>query len=91
MRALCSALLGVLLLLSAAGPHVHAGTDAQQASHGAEHCAVCAVRGADVARDATPDVTPRIVALGAAPLEPGVPPVTGAPLGAIPGQSPPCA
>jgi hypothetical protein len=88
MRALCSALLGALLLITAAGPHVHKGTDAQQASHGS-HCAVCAARGADVARDATPDVTPRVVVLGAAPLAPGLPPVTGAPMGAIPGQSPP--
>jgi len=70
--------------LLAAVPHVHAGP------HGAEQCAVCVVRGGDVARTQTPDVAPAAEApLGEAPLAPTSIRPSGAPLGAIPGQSPP--
>jgi len=83
MRAIVAAALTVLLLLVAAGPHVHV------AGHGTEECAVCVARGADVAEPQTPDVAPVAVPAGDAPLAPGPAPVDGAPLGAIPGQSPP--
>lgn len=89
MRALFASLLSAVLLLSAAATHVHVRADAQDGPHGADKCAVCVLRSADVSQDATPDVTPHAVVLGAAPLAPGLPPVSGAPLGAIPGQSPP--
>jgi hypothetical protein len=83
MRALLAAGLAVLVALSAAAPHVHAGP------RGAQDCAACVVRNADVARSETPDTLPAMVVAGEAPAVPGLPPVTGAPLGAIPGQSPP--
>jgi hypothetical protein len=64
-------------------PHVH------PVGHDGGECAVCVVRHGDVARSETPDVGPG--AQHAEPLAPapGLAPVTGAPLGAVPGQSPP--
>ena len=85
MRAVLAAALALSLALSAVAPHVHAGL------HGAEECAACVVRGADAAQAQTPDVAPRAVPAGAPLLAPGPHPVTGAPLGAVPGQSPPSA
>jgi hypothetical protein len=81
MRALLAAGLALLFVLTAAAPHVH--------THGSEQCAVCVVRHADAARDETPDVAPRAVVGDAPRVEPGLPPVFGAPRGAVPGQSPP--
>jgi hypothetical protein len=81
MRALVAAGLALFLLLTAAAPHVHV--------HGTQECVGCVVRHGDVARDETPDVAPLTFVAGAPELEPGVAPVYGAPLGAIPGQSPP--
>jgi hypothetical protein len=83
MRALVAAGLALFLALTAAGPHVHTG------SHGTDECAVCVVRSGEAPRDETPDVAPAPLVTGAPPLDPGLPPVSGAPLGAIPGQSPP--
>jgi hypothetical protein len=83
MRPAVAAALALFLLVTAAGPHVHTGP------HGREDCAVCVVRNADVARTATPDVAPVAFVAGDPPPSPGLPPVSGAPLGAIPGQSPP--
>jgi hypothetical protein len=81
MRALLAAGMALFLVFTAAAPHVHA--------HGPEQCAVCVVRNADVAHDETPDAAQAPQVLGAAPAAPGLPPVSGAPLGAVPGQSPP--
>jgi hypothetical protein len=83
MRKLLAAGLALFLVLTAAAPHVHTG------AHGDQDCAVCVVRHGDAARDETPDVAPVAVVADAPQLDLGVPPVTGAPLGAIPGQSPP--
>jgi hypothetical protein len=83
--ALVAAGLALLLVLTAAAPHVHTGP------HGEHDCAVCLVRTADAARSETPDVAPPALVVVSAPLAPGLAPVTGAPLGAIPGQSPPAA
>lgn len=83
MRAIVAAGLALFLVLTAAAPHVHTGP------HGREDCAVCVARNADVARPANPDVAPVPVVTEAPPPEPGLAPVSGAPLGAIPGQSPP--
>lgn len=85
MRALLAAGLALLLVLVTAGPHAHGGP------HGEHDCAVCVVRGAAEATSATPDVAPVATAVEAPLLPPGLAPVTGAPLGAIPGQSPPAA
>jgi hypothetical protein len=83
MRAVIAAALSLFLVLAALAPHVHVGP------HGAEQCAVCVARGGDVAASQTPDVAPAAVPAGEAMLDPGLAPVSGAPLGAIPGQSPP--
>jgi hypothetical protein len=83
MRALIAAGLALFLVLTAAAPHVHSGP------HGREDCAVCVARNADAAHPVTPDLEPVPVAIAAPERAPGLPPVSGAPLGAIPGQSPP--
>ncbi len=85
MRALVAAGLALVLLVVAAGPHVHT------AAHGAESCAVCVARNADVARSETPDMTPEPLVAGDPAPAPALAPVSGAPLGAVPGQSPPAA
>ena len=81
MRALLAAALALGLVLAAAVPHGHA------ASHG--ECAVCVARQGDVARSETPDLEPGALLPDAVPQPPAASPVSGAPLGAIPGQSPP--
>jgi hypothetical protein len=86
MRALVALGLSVFLVLSAGLPHIHTG-----GPHGAEACAVCVARNADAARDETPDVAPVAILAGKPVAVPGLPPVYGAPLGAVPGQSPPAA
>jgi len=84
MRAVLATALAVSIALSAAAPHLHVGV------HGAEECAVCVVRGGvDVARAQTPDVAPADLPAGEVVLVPEQPPASGAPLGAMPGQSPP--
>jgi hypothetical protein len=83
MRAFVAAGLALFLVLTAAAPHVHGGP------RGIHDCAVCVVRQGDVAHSETPDVAPVALVADAPQLDPGLPPVTGAPLGAIPGQSPP--
>jgi hypothetical protein len=86
MRALLATALALSIALSAAAPHLHVG------AQGAEECAVCVVRGGgDVARTQTPDLAPADLPAGEVALAPAPSPVSGAPLGAIPGQSPPCA
>jgi hypothetical protein len=86
MRALVAAVLAAYLALTALVPHVHHDEAGGSGSH---PCAVCQSRTADVATRATPDLTPSPVIAGEVVLAPGLPPVVGAPLGAIPGQSPP--
>lgn len=84
IRALLAASLALFLVFAAGGHHVHAA-----GPHGADHCAVCAVRSADVAHHETPDVAPRPVLEDVVEPARGLAPALGAPLGAIPGQSPP--
>ncbi len=83
MRAFLAAGLALFLVLSAAAPHVH--TDPR----GADGCVVCVVRHGAAARNETPDVAPVTLVAAAPRIDLGLPPVSGAPLGAIPGQSPP--
>jgi hypothetical protein len=85
MRALVAAALALGLVLTAAVPHAH------PVGHGGGECTVCVARHGDVARSETPDVAPQGLHAEPLPLSPGLAPVTGAPLGAIPGQSPPAA
>lgn len=87
MRAVLSTLLAVHLVLAAIAPHVHLGAE----GHGGEPCAVCVTRTAEAATSQTPDLAPAAAPAGLVVLPPGLAPVTGAPLGAIPGQSPPSA
>lgn len=83
MRAFLAIAAAVLVTLVAAAPHHHAaGQDTRE-------CQACLTRTGEEARNAAPDVTPRPVAVAQVAAVPGLPPVTGAPLGAIPGQSPP--
>ncbi|MGC3999598.1 MAG: hypothetical protein QM767_19990 [Anaeromyxobacter sp.] len=83
MRALLAAGLAVFLALTAAAPHVHSGP---AGTHG---CAVCVAGSSDVATSSTPDVAPPTAWPEREVAVPAASPVTGAPLGAIPGQSPP--
>ena len=85
MRALLAAALSLLIALAALGPHVHG------AGGGAEECAVCVVsgRGAEPAKAHAPELAPASFLAGAPALAQPLPPVCGAPLGAVPGQSPP--
>jgi hypothetical protein len=71
------------LLAGVAGPHHHA------ASGGAHECASCTVGGALEAREATPALPAPPPARVAIAAEPAPDPVTGFPLGAVAGQSPP--
>ncbi len=83
MRALVAATLALLVLAAAGVPHEHVR------AHAADECIACAVGQGDAARVETPDLAPVAVVEAAPAEQPGPAPVTGAPAGAIPGQSPP--
>lgn len=78
--------LAVLVALAATAPHVHA-SDAL----GNHACAACLASQAEGAESATPEVAPQALPPEELVLEPGLAPISGAPLGAVPGQSPPAA
>lgn len=85
MRALVAATLAACLALSAMVAHVHV-----EGAVGDGHpCAVCVSRTADVATRTTPDLAPSPAVVGEVVSAPGAAPIAGAPLGAVPGQSPP--
>lgn len=83
MRTLVAALLALALVVASAMTHVHAQ------GGGSEDCAVCVLRHTAPPAAEVPDVAPIVHVTDEASCAPGVPPVTGAPLGAVPGQSPP--
>lgn len=85
VRALLAAAAIVLLLATGFAPHAHAGALGRHA------CAACVTAGAEEAVSASPDVAPRQLVVANLQRIPRAPPVTGAPLGAVPGQSPPAA
>ncbi len=85
MRALLAATLALILVAAVAAPHVHA----HAATTTSDECTLCTVRHASPPRSSIPDVTPIVRVAAVAACAPGLPPVFGAPLGAIPGQSPP--
>ncbi len=87
MRALVAAALAIGLLVLGAVPHVHPAGHAR----GDGECALCMARSGDVAHSETPDLAPGVLHVEEVVAEPDHAPVTGAPLGAIPGQSPPAA
>ncbi len=83
MRAVVALILSAVLVAMAASPHVHHG------ARGDHDCPACLARTIDAARSEAPDLAPqpvRFLGVVFLPLE-SVP--VGAPLGAIPGQSPP--
>ncbi len=82
MRAVVAAILALALLAAVAGPHVHEASSS-------DGCAVCVLRHTDASKADVPCVAPVVHAAGEAPSAPGLPPVAGFPLGAVPGQSPP--
>jgi hypothetical protein len=83
VRVLVAIATAAVLLLGVAAPHHHA------APGGAHECVACTVGAGVEARDATPAVEPPAPVAAVTRSSPGAPPVTGAPLGSIPGQSPP--
>ncbi len=85
VRALLAAAAISLVLLTTIAPHVHGGV------LGRHSCVACATASGEEAGCAEPDMAPpHLVGEAAIPSAPE-PPVTGAPLGAVPGQSPPAA
>jgi hypothetical protein len=85
VRATLAAFLAVLVLAIAGAPHVHAGTPERT------ECVACVTTTAGAVAPPSVDVAPLLVLVTEVELAPGLSPVTGAPLGAIPGQSPPSA
>jgi hypothetical protein len=83
VRILVAIATAAMLLVGVAAPHHHA------ASGGVHECVACTVGGALEARAATPRLVPPPPVGVAAAIEPATEPVTGFPLGAVPGQSPP--
>jgi hypothetical protein len=82
MRAVLAATLVLLLTAAVAVPHVHAAPSS-------EECAACVVRAGEVPESQVPVLSPLPLAAGEVLLAPQSRPGEGAPLGAIPGQSPP--
>jgi len=82
MRVLIAATLALLLTAVVAAPHHHAAP-------AGEECAACVVRAGEAAESKTPGLAALPLALGELVAEPESLPRDGAPLGAIPGQSPP--
>ena len=82
MRVLLAATMALLLTASVAAPHVHAAP-------AGDECAACVVRSGEAAESKTPGLAPLRLALGELAAELRSIPRDGAPLGAIPGQSPP--
>ena len=83
MRFVLAIVAATVLLLGVAAPHHHGG------SGGAHECVACTAGGALEARDATPTLAPPPSIRVAVAMGPVADPVTGFPLGAVPGQSPP--
>lgn len=85
MRAAAALLTALLVLAVAVAPHHHAGIE------GSHACAACSAKAAEEAGPGVPDLSPRPALAGdLAPAPTGRRP-GGAPLGAVPGQSPPVA
>ncbi len=83
MRILVALAAAAALLVGVAAPHHHAGPA------GAHECVACTVGSGLEARDETPPVAPAVAVGVTSVVEPDPVPASGAPLGAVPGQSPP--
>jgi len=82
-RVALAILASVILVVGLFGPHHH---DDRLGDHA---CAACLAGAASVACAETPRVERAEFPGELIPPVPGLPPVDGAPLGAVPGQSPP--
>ncbi len=82
-RVALAILASALLVIGLFGPHHH---DDRLGDHA---CAACVASAAKVACDETPPVDRAEFPGELLPVPPGLSPVVGAPLGAVPGQSPP--
>jgi hypothetical protein len=85
VRIVLAALFAAYIALVAAMPHGHGG------AHDEHECIACSTAASEVCEPASPDIAPRALPLELLALEPESVPSSGAPLGAIPGQSPPAA
>ena len=85
MRALLAAAAILLVLATGFAPHTHEGALGRHA------CVACVTAAGEEAACASVDVAPPPLVIVAALRATPAPPVTGAPLGAVPGQSPPAA
>lgn len=85
LHAIAAVTLLLALVAGAVAPHHH------DARGGHDACVACTVGGALEARDATPVLSPPAARPVAARTFLAADPVTGAPLGSVPGQSPPLA
>lgn len=85
VRALLAAAAILLVLATEFAPHTHQGPLGRHA------CVACTAAAGEEAACASPDVAPARVVAADLPRAVHAPPVTGAPLGAVPGQSPPAA
>ena len=83
MRILVAIATAAMLLVGVATPHHHG------AAGGVHECVACTVGAGLEARDTTPDLSPPAPFRVAQAWAPAADPVTGFPLGAVPGQSPP--
>jgi hypothetical protein len=85
VRAVLALAVVLLLASGAVAPHAHAGP------LGSHACLACVAGSGEEAASAAPDLAPPQMVAVEAPASPGLAPVLGAPLGAVPGQSPPLA
>jgi hypothetical protein len=83
LRAALAIAIAAFVLLGAAAPHEHA------APLGAHACAACVIAGAEEPYAPSVDVTPRRFFAAEVRETASAAPAVGAPLGAVPGQSPP--
>ena len=83
MRRAAAALLAAVVVALAWAPHHHTVRD------GDHDCPACIARAASEAHCEIPDLAPALVRWAAAEVIPVEARPAGAPLGAVPGQSPP--
>jgi hypothetical protein len=89
VRLVLAALFAVYVAVVAAMPHGHG--QAHGAAHDRHECIACTTAGSLAWEPDVPDVAPRMLPLEQSVATPESVPSSGAPLGAIPGQSPPVA
>jgi hypothetical protein len=86
VRLVLACLFALYVLFVAALPHGH-----EEAAHHAHECIACTTAGAEPCPPAQPSVAPPVAMVARIEAAPQTFTPSGAPLGAIPGQSPPAA